>query len=199
MNDWENPRLLHRERLAPRARFTAYPTEAGAASAVATTGGVSPRSLPLDGLWRFRDGSAPEAVPDGFAERSFDDSAWDRIRVPGNWQMQGYGRPHYTNVIYPFPVDPPHVPSENPTGWYRTSFQLPAAWQGMRILLRFDGVDSAFHVWLNGNPIGFSKGSRIPAEFDLTPAVTSARRPLAVPLRVGARGRSGRIRRTVVR
>ncbi len=102
------------------------------------------------------------------------------MRVPGCWQTQGYGRPHYTNVVYPFPVDPPHVPSENPTGWYRTSFQLPAAWQGMRILLRFDGVDSAFHVWLNGKPVGFSKGSRIPAEFDLTPAVAPGENTLAV-------------------
>ncbi len=89
-------------------------------------------------------------------------------------------RPHYTNVVYPFPVDPPRVPTENPTGAYRRVFRVPANWRGLQLHLRFEGVDSAFHVWLNGREIGFSKGSRMPAEFDITHAVQDGDNVLAV-------------------
>jgi beta-galactosidase/evolved beta-galactosidase subunit alpha len=89
-------------------------------------------------------------------------------------------RPHYTNVVYPFPVDPPRVPTENPTGSYRRVFRVPANWRGLQLHLRFEGVDSAFHVWLNGREIGFSKGSRMPAEFDITHAVQDGDNVLAV-------------------
>ena len=90
------------------------------------------------------------------------------------WQMQGHGRPHYTNVAFPFPVDPPHTPHENPTGCHRRAFRVPEGWAPTpgedrpRLVLRFDGVDAAFHVWLNGRFVGYSQGSRMAAEFDVT-------------------------------
>ena len=161
--DWEKHHLLHRNRLPARARFTVYPDEA-----TALVGAASPWELSLNGLWRFHYAPTPGEAPPDFASEDFDDATWERLPVPSNWQMHGYGKPHYTNVQYPFVIDPPRVPSENPTGSYRLRFQIPEGWTGRPLILRFDGVDSAFELYLNGQYVGFSKGSRMPAEFDVT-------------------------------
>ena len=90
-------------------------------------------------------------------------------RLPGHWQLQGYGHPHYTNINYPFPANPPFVPSENPTGLYETEFSVPDHWRNdVLYRLRFEGVDSAYHLWVNGQMIGYSQGSRNAAEFDIS-------------------------------
>ncbi|KAG0652338.1 beta-galactosidase [Hyphodiscus hymeniophilus] len=114
-------------------------------------------SIPSDGsLWKVSNGRG-------------ESMKWSSITVPGHWQLQGYGIPQYTNTVYPFPVCPPYVPTENPTGTYRRSFRVPDAWNAsMQLRLRFDGVDSAYHVWINGKPVGYSQGSRNAAEFDVT-------------------------------
>jgi beta-galactosidase len=126
--------------------------------------------LDLSGDWRFR--LSPRAERDaGFAAADFDDSAWPTLPVPSHWQLHGYGAPAYTNVVYPFPVDPPRVPTENPTGDYRVGFRLPGDWAAGRTVLRFEGVDSFFRVWLNGRELGASTGSRLPVEFDATEAL----------------------------
>lgn len=97
------------------------------------------------------------------------DVAWTKLNVPGHWQLQGHGHPWYTNVQYPIPVCPPYVPTENPTGTYRRTFSVPAAWKtGFSLRLRFDGVDSAYHVWVNGKLVGYAQGSRNASEFDVT-------------------------------
>ncbi|MFC1440635.1 glycoside hydrolase family 2 TIM barrel-domain containing protein [Streptacidiphilus sp. N1-10] len=139
-------------------------------------------ALSLNGTWRFQlRPTAAEPAPgfDADWERS-----WDEIPVPGHWQLNGHGSPAYTNVRYPFPVDPPHVPDENPTGDYRRGFDLPADWpgpdQGARTLLRFDGVDSCFRVWLNGEPLGHAKGSRLAHEFEVGRLLRPGRNTLAV-------------------
>jgi len=134
----------------------------------------------LNGNWHFLFADAPSLAPTDFHQPTFDDCRWAKLPVPSSWQMHGYGRPHYTGSVYPFPIDPPRVPTENPTGCYRRTFTIPKRWQDMRITLRFEGVDSAFHVWLNGKEVGFSKGSRLPAEFDITDYVTTGRNLLAV-------------------
>ncbi|RDW74896.1 glycoside hydrolase family 2 N-terminal-containing protein [Coleophoma cylindrospora] len=114
----------------------------------------------LNGTWDFQ--YVPTPLHDG-------DDAWNPIEVPGHWQLQGYGKPHYTNVPYPFPIDPPFVPTENPVGTYRRSFHVPSHWKApSQIRLRFDGVDSAFYLFVNGKEVGYSQGSRNPAEFDIT-------------------------------
>ncbi|MEU8107323.1 glycoside hydrolase family 2 TIM barrel-domain containing protein [Nonomuraea muscovyensis] len=134
-------------------------------------------SLDLNGTWRFR--LSPTAdVPADFAEPGYDDSGWDELPVPSHWPLHGHGAPAYTNVCYPFPVDPPHVPSDNPTGDHRRAFDLPAGWTGGR--LRFEGVDSCARVWLNGHELGFSTGSRLPVEFDAGPYLRPGRNVLAV-------------------
>ncbi|XP_011000564.1 PREDICTED: beta-galactosidase-like [Populus euphratica] len=122
----------------------------------------------LSGLWKFFLASDPASVPNKFYGTAYEDSEWENLPVPSNWEMHGYDRPIYTNVIYPFPVDPPHVPDDNPTGCYRTYFDIPKEWQGRRILLHFEAVDSAFCAWINGVPVGYSQDSRLPAEFEIT-------------------------------
>lgn len=173
--DWENPHLLQRNRLPARARFASYPDEA-----TASAGGSSPWELSLNGQWRFHCAPTPLEAPADLADEALDDAGWALLPVPGHWQLHGYGRPHYTNIIYPFAIDPPHVPSENPTGSYRMHFDAPAAWMGQRQILRFDGVDSAFELYLNGHYVGFSKGSRMPAEFDVTAHIRPGDNLLAV-------------------
>ncbi|KAK6233542.1 hypothetical protein QUC31_005948 [Theobroma cacao] len=122
----------------------------------------------LSGYWKFFLASNPNAVPKNFYESAFQDSDWETLPVPSNWQMHGFDRPIYTNVVYPIPLDPPHVPIDNPTGCYRTYFHIPEQWQGRRILLHFEAVDSAFCAWINGIPVGYSQDSRLPAEFEIT-------------------------------
>ncbi|HET6550035.1 MAG TPA: glycoside hydrolase family 2 TIM barrel-domain containing protein, partial [Solirubrobacter sp.] len=122
--------------------------------------------LSLNGSWAFRYSPRTDAPLD-FVERRFDDSGWDRLAVPSHWQLHGYGAPAYTNVRYPFPVDPPFVPDENPTGDYRLTFDVPAAWEGLDAVLRFEGADSCLRAWVNGSYVGVARGSRLPAEFDV--------------------------------
>jgi beta-galactosidase len=133
----------------------------------------------LDGRWRFRLLDRADDAIDGFWETEYDDSAWGDIAVPGHWQLQGHGPPAYTNVSYPFPIDPPHVPDENPTGDYRLAFDLDG-WVASRTVLRFEGVDSCYVVWCNGLRLGHATGSRLPAEYDVTSALRPGRNVVAV-------------------
>jgi len=129
--------------------------------------------LDLNGLWRFSwSPTVARSVPDAESP-DLDDSDWDELVVPSNWQFHGYGKPWYTNVVFPFPIEPPNVPTANPTGCYRRHVRveddwLDAAANGGAILLRFDGVDSMAVVWVNGHRVGRIVGSRLPAEFDVT-------------------------------
>uniref|UniRef100_A0A5B7BXV9 beta-galactosidase n=1 Tax=Davidia involucrata TaxID=16924 RepID=A0A5B7BXV9_DAVIN len=122
----------------------------------------------LSGYWKFLLASSPSNVPLNFYDSAFQDSTWETLPVPSNWQMHGFDQPIYTNIVYPFPLDPPNVPVDNPTGCYRTDFHLPKEWEGRRIFLHFEAVDSAFHAWINGVPVGYSQDSRLPAEFEIT-------------------------------
>ncbi|MGW1210146.1 glycoside hydrolase family 2 TIM barrel-domain containing protein [Streptomyces sp. NPDC002499] len=128
-------------------------------------------SLSLNGAWSLRVSATADAEDDAFAEPGFDAGDWAEVQVPGHWVLQGdgaFGSPIYTNHLYPFPVDPPHVPTENPTGDHLRVFDLPADWPDLSeggVVLRFDGVESCARVWLNGTDIGEFKGSRLPHEF----------------------------------
>ena len=145
-------------------------------------------TLSLNGAWKFRWSPAAAGLDDAAADPDFDDSAWDTIPVPSHWVLPGtsaeaavgkYGRPIYTNIRYPFPIDPPHVPDENPTGDHRRIFELPD-WSSERMLLRFDGVESIYRVWLNGIDVGAGKGSRLVQEFDITDVARSGRNVIFV-------------------
>ncbi|MEV8214115.1 glycoside hydrolase family 2 TIM barrel-domain containing protein [Leifsonia sp. NPDC077715] len=156
-------------------------------------------ALSLNGDWRFRllagvPGAlgAPDVLPpgeaeDAFADPGFDDSGWDELPVPSHWVLHGdgrYGSPQYTNVQLPFPQDPPFSPDENPTGDHRRTFGLPSGWLDAEryeaVVLRFDGVESRYRVWLNGVEIGVGTGSRLAQEFDVTPALRDGLNTIAV-------------------
>jgi beta-galactosidase/beta-glucuronidase len=107
-------------------------------------------------------------MPDHFEQPGFNADRWDKMTVPGNGQMSGFGKPQYTNLAYPFPVDPPYVPQLNLLGLYRREFSLPPDWLGQQVFLTFEGVDSAFYVWINGQMAGYSQGSHLPSEFNIT-------------------------------
>lgn len=175
--DWQNPAVLEIGREMAHVSMIPCRTEA---QAFAMDRAASPFYRSLNGSWRFC--FCPDGVcPDGFAAEQTDDSAWDSLDVPGCWQMSGhYDPPHYTNWEYPIPLDPPYVPDDNPTGLYRRFFTLPESWQDRRITLTFEGVDSAYYLYVNGVQAGFSKVPHLPGEFDITSLVRPGRNLLAV-------------------
>jgi len=162
-SDWQNPHLLHRNRQPAHVDLVPFDDINSA-----LRGGLSPYRQSLSGPWRFHYAENPAQMPGSFEAPEHNDAGWDEIYVPGNWQMQGYGIRNYTNIRYPYPVDPPFVPTENPVGCYRRYFTIPSLWAGRRIFLNFEGVNSAFYVWLNGKMVGYSQGSHMAAEFDIT-------------------------------
>lgn len=151
--DYENEAVFRRNCLPTRSYF------------------IPETSQLLNGSWDFHYALTPLAAPEPGASTDPEDEplAWGKLNVPGHWQLQGHGIPWYTNVQYPFPVNPPHVPTENPTGTYRRTFHVPSSWDdGSQLRLRFEGVDSAYHVWVNGTLVGYAQGSRNPSEFDVS-------------------------------
>lgn len=152
---WEDEELLHINRRKPHTDFRRRNQEE--------------YRISLNGNWKFCYLEAPEYSPEGFWDADFCDEGWDEITVPSCWELQGYGGMHYTDVWYLFPINPPFVPSENPTGIYRRKINVSEQWNGRKNILRFEGVSSAFDVWVNGRYVGYSKVSRLSSEFDITP------------------------------
>lgn len=159
--DWSNLAVLHQNTLPARAHFYSYTSEDAALS----FDRQESEFYSLNGTWKFHYDPSPFVAP---AWDSADTGSWDDIEVPGMWQRQGYGRPQYTNIDYPFPITPPNVSYVNPTGSYWREFEVPEDWDDQQIRLRYEGVDSAFHIWVNGEEVGYSQGSRDPSEFDIT-------------------------------
>lgn len=175
--DWANLEVLERNAEPPRADLIPY---GGTDDALTGERERSPYFRLLNGVWRFRYSESPADAPEGSERGDFEDEDWDLLPVPSNWQMHGYGIPHYSSCPYPFPIDPPFVPANNPVGCYRSSFFVPDGWEGRSVRLLFEGVDSAYHVWLNGIPIGYSQGSHFTTEFDVTEALRPGENRLAV-------------------
>ncbi len=179
--EWDNVPVIQVNTEKPHATMMIYPSAAAARAADRTR---SPWFKLLNGDWKFKLSPKPAVRPVDFYRHDFDDSGWQTIPVPSNWQLHSQDIPIYTNIIYPFPMDPrkpPVVPVENnPVGSYRTAFTIPPEWQRRQVFLHFDGVDSAFYVWLNGKKVGYSEDSRTPAEFNITPYLTFGRNLLAV-------------------
>jgi beta-galactosidase len=125
--------------------------------------------LSLNGSWKFFYSDTPEGIPAGFFRNGFNDSKWDTIHVPSNWEMQGFGDPLFRNVKTPFPPNPPYVPKEyNPAGSYRRTFNLPSEWKGKEVFLRMEKTASASFVWINGSEVGYNEGAQEPAEYNVT-------------------------------
>ena len=175
MNDWENPAVFQTNTLKPHCNLLPYSSKERALS-----GEKKDCSWfkSLNGIWDFKLVENPVLVPDNF--ETVEDNFWEKIKVPGNWQTQGFGKPHYTNVIFPFPADPPHVPSDNPTGIYHKNFHISEEWLTRELTLHFSGVDSAYYVWINGQKVGYSQGSRLPAEFNISEYITKGENSILV-------------------
>lgn len=166
--EWQDQSILHRNRLPAHATFIPFPD---AASALTQAERSSVFFRLLNGRWQFHYAGEPSSAPRDFmADDAID---WSEIAVPSNWQLNGYGLPNYTNIRYPYPVDPPFVPDRNPVGTYRRVFTLPVAWDGRRTHITFEGVNCYFRLWINGLEAGMSKGSHMLAEFDITDYVTA--------------------------
>ncbi len=174
--DWCNLAVLAKGRLAPRGFVFGYP---GGGAAAKRSPQKSGRAHLLNGKWRFAFFENPNEAPEGFFVPAFDDTGWDTIPVPAQWEFHGYGRPHYTDSLSVFPVAEEPVPPEYaPTGLYRTTFAVPD--DGLYTLLRFEGVESGYHLWVNGKEAGYSQGSRMAAEFDVSALVHPGKNTLAV-------------------
>lgn len=169
---WVAPEIGSIGRLPMRSPMVPYPD---AATARPDDRGASPWFRLLDGTWRFTLADRPEVVPADFARPDFDDAGWGDIAVPGNWTVQGWDRPHYTNIVMPFPQRPPDVPDDNPTGLYRTTFRVPREWKGRRVVLHLGGAESVVYPYVNGVAVGMGKDSRLASEFDITDHVRTGR------------------------
>lgn len=172
--DWENPLVVNCNTFKAHSPLFSYTSEQCALEKKCT------HRRTLNGQWQFSLLSSPEQLQEEYVARNYDDSEWDTISVPSNWQLQGFDKPIYTNVKYPFDVNPPYVPKDNPTGCYRTEFTLTDEDLSHTQRIIFDGVNSAFHLWCNGVWVGYSQDSRLPAEFDLSNYLNSGQNTIAV-------------------
>lgn len=186
--EWENELINSINKQAARAYWIPY---GNISEALAADKLASSRYLSLNGQWKFNWVKHPDLRPVNFYQTDFNVSYWDNIHVPSAWQMKGYGIPIYTNVPFPHPSKPPFildtVPAyytaakmPNPVGSYIREFEMPSQWIGDEVFLQFEGVESAMYVWLNGNFVGYSEDSRLPAGFDITKWVKTGKNKLAV-------------------
>jgi beta-galactosidase len=165
--DWENPELTGLNRVDPHATMISYTDELSALSAIKEN---SPNYISLDGIWKFHFSKTPGDRPYWFFKDDYDVRDWDDTDVPSNWQMKGYDDPPiYSNIPYPFKKDPPKIPHDaNPVGSYKRSFTIPSEWNDKEVFLHFGAVSSFFYLWVNEQLVGFSKDSKVPAEFNIT-------------------------------
>ena len=176
--DWENPELLHRNRLDPHASMISYPTPDEALEGDIDRNGSY---VCLDGTWKFNWVVSPDIRPYWFFKDDYDTRHWDDIEVPSNWERKGYGIPIYLDVGYGFEANPPFIDHTwNPVGSYKRFFKVPSDWSGKDVILHFGAVSSAFYLWVNGEPAGYSEGSKTPAEFDITPLLKKGKNSVAV-------------------
>ena len=167
-HEWENPFINKVNEMPMHTYFLPYQSEEDAIE----RNPLTQREESLDGTWKFNYSKTPQERPKNFFEENFDYSSWKDITVPGSWELQGFDSPIYTDVRYPFFSRPPFVShTYNPVGSYVRTFEVPSDWNGMDIILRFEGVESAYYVWVNGTKVGYSEDSRIPSEFDITSLV----------------------------
>ncbi|RPI29340.1 MAG: DUF4981 domain-containing protein [Acidobacteria bacterium] len=164
--EWEDPAVMRRNQEEPHTTLMPF---SSVADALKFPRKSSPFCQMLNGAWKFHWAAVPEEAPAEFYKEGFDDRQWSEIRVPSNWQMEGFGHPLFRNVHQPFPATPPMVPHDyNPVGSYRRTFTIPAGWAGQQVFLHFEAVHSASYVWVNGQEAGYNEGGMEPAEYNIT-------------------------------
>ena len=196
-NDWENLDVTSINREVSHSSWGAYENADQAASCDRT---ASQWTNCLDGAWKFAYVPSPKEV-EPFWQSEFDVQAWTEIQVPGNWELQGFGEPIYTNHVYPWDhhkdspenihpkqsapgtrgvPNPPNIPQDNPTGCYRRTFHIPEEWLEREIFVHFKGVETAYYLWVNGEAVGYSQDSKLPSEFCLTPYLKAGENTIAL-------------------
>lgn len=177
-NEWENPQVTDRNKLESHAKFVIYNNEKDAA---ANKPEASQWYKSLNGEWKFSIVKTPAERPQDFYTENYNDNSWKNIKVPSNWEMQGFDTPIYTNVKYPFPKNPPYIDEKyNPVGSYRTHFTTPENWTNREVILHFGSISGYARVFVNGKEVGMTKASKTPAEFDVTKFLKKGDNLLAV-------------------
>ena len=178
--EWEQPEVVAVNREPMKATFFNFESRD---KALAGDKAASQYYLSLDGTWSFKYSPNPDVRPKDFYKSDYDVAKWGHIQVPGMLQAQGYGKPIFTNIRYPFPANEPYIPHElNEVGSYRRDFDLPAAWSGRDVFLQVGAAGAAYYVWVNGRKVGYSEDSKLPAEFDLTRYVKAGHNTIAIEL-----------------
>lgn len=176
--EWEDLSVNTVNTVEPHASMISHPDNI---SALKAGWRESVNVMPLDGKWKFNYSSKPAERPYWFFRDDFDTRSWGEITVPSTWEREGYGIAYYVNSGYTFPVNPPFIDhSDNPVGSYKRSFTLPSDWKDKEIFLNFDGVSSAFYVWINGEKVGYSEDSKTTSEFNITPFLKKGKNYIAV-------------------
>jgi beta-galactosidase len=176
--DWENPEVFERNQTLPHTTLMPFET---IEQALVNNRKSSPYHFTLNGTWKFHLAENLEEAPRDFFRKGYDAGDWHEIRVPSNWQMEGFGHPMFRNIGQPFRENPPGVPRNfNPVGSYIRTFTLPKHWNGRQVLLHFEGVHSASYVWINGQEVGYNQGGMEPAEYDITEFLARGKNTIAV-------------------
>ncbi|MFZ1714012.1 MAG: sugar-binding domain-containing protein, partial [Saprospiraceae bacterium] len=176
--EWENEKIVDINKLAPHAIAMTYAT---VPQAIKDDYAGSPWYQSLNGTWKFNYVDQPSKAPRDFFKTTFNDQKWGTIPVPGNWELNGYGIPIYTNIIYPFPKNPPFIDHAfAPVGTYRRSFTVPSTWTGREVILHLGSVTGAMYLYINGQEVGFSKVSKSPAEFDISKYIHAGTNQVAI-------------------
>ena len=178
--EWQDTEIMQVNRNEPHASLFPYND-----MQTAMKGNVSGSGnyLLLNGTWKFRYSGSPAERPVDFYKTDYNTSGWDDIPVPSNWELKGFGVPIYVNIPYEWTrnPNPPEVPVDhNPVGSFKRNFELPVNWSGKKIFIHFGAVKSAFYLWINGKKVGYSQGSKTPAEFDITSYVNPGENQVAV-------------------
>ena len=177
--EWENPEIFEINRENPKATFYSYKSSQKAIENDNWENSSYYKSL--NGNWHFFYAEDIKSRPKKFYENNYNHSAWNLIEVPSNWELKGYGIPFYTNIKYMFPSNPPYIPHDiNNNGSYIKFFEIPDDWSNKDVFLHFEGVSGAMYVWVNGNKVGYSEGSKTPAEFKITDYLIKGKNKISV-------------------
>ena len=177
-NDWENPEVFQVNQVLPHANLMPFNSVKEAVSLAKKS---SPNFMSLNGLWEFNFSENLDKAPEDFYKSNFDRKKWNKIKVPSNWEMEGFGYPMFRNIGQPYNLKPPFVPKDfNPVGSYYRTFKLPNNWKDKQHFLHFEGVQSASYVWINGVKVGYNQGAFEPAEYDITPYLKNGTNSIAV-------------------
>ncbi|MEW4923857.1 glycoside hydrolase family 2 TIM barrel-domain containing protein [Algibacter sp. 2305UL17-15] len=177
--EWENPEIFQINREEPRATFYVHASKEDALANASWEKSSLYKSL--NGTWDFYYAENPMLRPSDFYKEDFNLGGWDKINVPSNWEMEGFGIPIYTNITYVFPKNPPFIQHDlNNVGSYKRTFEVDNNWTEKEVFLHFEGVSGAMYVWLNGQKVGYSEGSKTPAEFNISKYIKKGKNDLAV-------------------